>query len=434
MKGLLFTYLMTYGGAILAIFQPFYGLLIFFMFGILKPEILWHWSVPKGSYSMTIMMATMIGWALSGMGDWRLGKAWPVMGCIIGYLLWSSFSAMLAPVDFVAWRFVENNAKIIVPLVIGITLIDSVAKLRMLAWTYVLAYGYLAFEFNLNYYNGVYGGGIEVEHGMDNNSVCIGIVVAVGLSMFVLLTAKRLWQKGLVFFFLACLAHTILFSNSRGGMVALICTGLVAFFLVPKQPKHFAWLFVGAILAIRLAGPPVQERFATIFAEEEERDESAQSRLILWKAMWAAAKDSPVTGVGPDHWTLIAHHYGRPEGQEGHSLWLQILAELGFPGLLLLISFYGFCVLMLLWLVWERRNQLNPDVLNLARGVIAALVGFAVSAQFVSLEGLEIPYYVTLLGAGILKLTSDLPPPHLQRRAAPVTYYPEGSGTPALAP
>lgn len=430
MKGLLFTYLMTYGGAILAIFQPFYGLLIFFMFGILKPEILWHWAVPKGDYSLTIMIATMIGWVINGMGDWRLGRAWPVMWCIFGYLGWSALSAQAAPVDFIAWRFVQDSAKIVIPLILGITMIDSVAKLRMLAWTFVISYGYLAFEFNLNYYNGVYGGGIEVEHGMDNNSVCIGIVVAVGLSMFVLLTAKHLWQKGLVFFFLACLAHTILFSNSRGGMVALICTGLVGFFLVPKQPKHFFWLFIGAILAIRLAGPPVQQRFATIFAEEENRDESAQSRLILWQSMWSAAKDSPVMGVGPNHWPLIAHLYGRPEGQEGHSLWLQTLAELGFPGLIFLASFYAICTLMLLWLVWERRNQLNPDVLNLARGVIAALVGFAVSAQFVSLEGLEIPYYVTLLGAGILKLTSDLPPPHVQPRAYPVAYYDQAAPVP----
>jgi hypothetical protein len=33
---------------------------------------------------------------------------------------------------------------------------------------------------------------------------------------------------------------------------------------------------------------------------------------------------------------------------------------------------------------------------------IASLIGFMVSAQFVSLEALEIPYYVALLGAGSL--------------------------------
>jgi hypothetical protein len=38
--------------------------------------------------------------------------------------------------------------------------------------------------------------------------------------------------------------------------------------------------------------------------------------------------------------------------------------------------------------------------------VIAASIGLAVSAQFVSLENLEVPYYVTLIGATVLRICS----------------------------
>jgi hypothetical protein len=41
-----------------------------------------------------------------------------------------------------------------------------------------------------------------------------------------------------------------------------------------------------------------------------------------------------------------------------------------------------------------------------ARMVIASIIGFVVSAQFVSLKGLEVPYYVVLTGCGVLKLAS----------------------------
>jgi hypothetical protein len=37
---------------------------------------------------------------------------------------------------------------------------------------------------------------------------------------------------------------------------------------------------------------------------------------------------------------------------------------------------------------------------------MASLVGFVVAAQFVSLDNLEIPYYVVVIGAGVLKLAS----------------------------
>ena len=44
------------------------------VFGILKPEDLWHWSVPAGNYSRIIAVALLIGWALTGFGNWSLGR------------------------------------------------------------------------------------------------------------------------------------------------------------------------------------------------------------------------------------------------------------------------------------------------------------------------------------------------------------------------
>jgi hypothetical protein len=38
--------------------------------------------------------------------------------------------------------------------------------------------------------------------------------------------------------------------------------------------------------------------------------------------------------------------------------------------------------------------------------VIASTLGFVFTAQFVTLPGLEAPYYVALLGAGVLRLLS----------------------------
>jgi O-antigen ligase len=84
-------------------------------------------------------------------------------------------------------------------------------------------------------------------------------------------------------------------------------------------------------------------------------------------------------------------------------LWLQVTVELGVPGLLFLVSFYVLTV----WRLWRHRKQaFDPWEAHLADMVIAAIAGFAVSSQFVSLIGLELPYYVVLAGAGVLKLGS----------------------------
>ncbi len=40
MKGLIFTYVLTYGGALVSLFRPYYGFLVYVCFGLLKPEAL----------------------------------------------------------------------------------------------------------------------------------------------------------------------------------------------------------------------------------------------------------------------------------------------------------------------------------------------------------------------------------------------------------
>src|SRR5262249_40799608 len=126
----------------------------------------------------------------------------------------------------------------------------------------------------------------------------------------------------------------------------------------------------------------------------------------LWAACWDLMQKNPV-GVGPDGFGLVVEEYGFPKGKLAHSLWLQVGAEVGFVGLGLLALFYGLCIVRLLPLTRATRPVPDPWFRVAARMVIAALVGFAVSAQFVSLKGLEVPYYVVLIGAAVLKLCSD---------------------------
>jgi len=124
----------------------------------------------------------------------------------------------------------------------------------------------------------------------------------------------------------------------------------------------------------------------------------------MWEDMWDSMLHNPMLGVGPNHWPLTAPQYGWRLGKEGHSLWLQTGAELGFPGLFFLAMFYLLCLIRLWPIIRSRIHNQDPFIKNIGRMVIAGDVGFIVAAQFVSLETLEVPYYLTLLGAGALQL------------------------------
>jgi len=405
MLGLIFTYVLTFGGAVISLFNPFMGLLIYICFAIISPPAMWPWAVPQWHFARVVAIAMLIGWLFKGLGQWNFGRSRGIFLAFSGFFLWAILSALVAPSQEIAWTFVENLAKIFIPFVVGITLIDSLSKLKQLAWVMTLSLGYVAFEMNLSYLQGFNRAHLSGFAGMDNNSLAIAMVAGVGLAFFIGVGATNWWQRFIAWVSALLMAHTVMLAFSRGGMLALIVSMVASFALLPpKKPKHLLALLICVIIGIRLAGPEVTDRFVSIFAEAQERDVSAQSRLDLWSDMGDSMVRNPVLGVGPDHWPLVAPQYGWELGKEGHSLWMQVGAELGFPGAIFLILFYGFCIAKLWPIVRSRDKDVDPWYPNIGRMVIAGHVGFIISAQFVSLEGLELPYYVALLGAGGLKL------------------------------
>ena len=72
------------------------------------------------------------------------------------------------------------------------------------------------------------------------------------------------------------------------------------------------------------------------------------------------------------------------------------------------------------------------DVAIASAGVLSA-VGFIVAGQFVSVAGLEVPYYIVMIGAGLLKSQTRQPATEADPVSAPAeplrTYVP-----PALRP
>lgn len=403
-KGLLFTYLLTYGGSVLALFNPFHGLLIYVCFAIVKPDKMWFWAVPEGNYSRIVGVALLLGWLLHGCGRWQFGRGRLVVFGLVGFWSWSILSAFQAADTKAAWEYVEAIAKIVLPFLVGITTIDSLKKLKQLAWVILLSQGYVAYELNHFYVSGYNRVFFEGFADLDNNSVSIGMVTCVGLAAFMALAAEGWWTRAIALGAALAMTHAVLISFSRGGMLALTVTGVVAFCLIRKQPKHYLGVLFLVLAGVYLAGPEVRERFMTVFVDAEQRDASAQSRLDLWRDCLDAMFRFPILGVGPDNWKVISHEYGWPPGKLAHSLWLQIGAELGLVGLSLLVIFYFGCMLKL-WRV-RRMAGLDPWFGHAACMVIAALAGFAVSAQFVSLDRLEVPYYIALLGAGVLKVIS----------------------------
>lgn len=384
--------------------------MIYFAFAIITPEAMWYWAVPRGNYSRTIAIALLIGWVLQRFGTWKFYGAAPIIYSLIGFWLWAALSSQASEYPQVAWNFLTPFAKILLPIVVAMTTINTVQQVKILAWVLALSQGYIAYEFNIQYIFDRFNRATSAEGyaRMDNNSLCIAMVTGCGLAFFIALRDTVIWRKWFMFMIAAMLAHVPMFGDSRGAMLSLVITGVATFFLIPKQPKHYAIFLLAVVVGLRMAGPVVVERFSTIFVDDDRRDKSSQSRLDLWEGCWRVMQEYPLLGIGADCWPLVSDVYTDnlyKKGKEAHSVWFQTGAELGFPGLFLLANWYGLTCWRL-WVITRRKDLIDPWLADSARMVIAALVAFGVSACFVSLEGLQLPYYVCLLGACTIKVAT----------------------------
>ena len=407
MKGLIFTWLLTLVGVSTSFINPYSGFLVYVALAILRPDFLWSSHITGGRFSLIVAGAMLLNWLIRCCGNWNLGPARRIVMLFTGSWMWAVFLSLQADSPDHAWYYVEQQAKILLPFLVGITTVKTVDDLKKLAWVIVICEGFVALEMNRWYFSG-YNYLWHIGFGsVDNNSAAIGFVTALGVAFFLFFNQQQLWRKGVIAFFAAMLGHAILFSFSRGAMLATVVFACVAFVIIKKSTVHYAVFGAGLVAGIVLAGPEVRDRFFDSFASSSGvREASAQSRVDLWKDCFTLLMQNPIMGCGPDHWPLHAHEFGWPKGKEAHSLWVQTTVELGIPGIAMFMGFYLACIWRC-WLFLQRvRATDDPWFTDAARMTIAALVGFMVAAQFVSLEALEIPYYVALLGAGSLAVYS----------------------------
>ena len=126
------TYLLAWGALPIYVFYPFIGLLAYVCFAILAPESLWFWEFggqAGGGFSFVIAIALLIGWAFQSFGNWQFGRAGLTVFSIVFFLLWTAAAYPLSSNLDVAWPYLYSLFKIVLPFMVGITLIKDVKQL-----------------------------------------------------------------------------------------------------------------------------------------------------------------------------------------------------------------------------------------------------------------------------------------------------------------
>ncbi len=397
--------------------NPLCGVIIYYVFGILRPQELWDWAMPEGvSWSYYVGLATLLAGfllAIGGLPDRRSPTPQrPHFGnghyMMLVFGAWIFVTYVLALNQEVAHRWFMEYLKIVLMFAASAVIIRTVYEIRMLMVCAIITLAYLCFEINLDYLKSGYLKIYFYGHGgLDNNGAGLMLAMSVPLFYFMFESLTSRW-RWLALLAIPAAIHAVQMTFSRGAMLSLIVIAP----LVVLRSRYRKWLLIGLVtlgppLIYLTAGKQIQDRFFSI-ETAHELDDSAKSRFMSWTAALKIASDYPIFGVGVRNSNLYSHRYGADmEGRTIHSTYLQIAADNGFVGL-------GVYLLLLLT-VWRElryvrqatRGLDDPEsrlYYGMASGIEAALAAFCFGSLFLSLEIFELPYMLMMCGSQLALL------------------------------
>lgn len=207
----------------------------------------------------------------------------------------------------------------------------------------------------------------------------------------------------------------VLNTLSRSGLIAL-GSMMVAGVAFGGRWRRWAVLVL-ALGAIGVVGYYVG--IAPVGARARVTSGDTSGRSTIWTLAWRMARANPFLGVGSGNFSVTSVHFLQAPGaltradlivdtpKVAHNIYLELLADLGLPGLLALLGLLGGS----LGAAWRAaqlfENSGNQDLELIARSVVLALVGFMVSDFFLSNQFSKQLWLLVALGPTLLALARN---------------------------
>ena len=302
-----------------------------------------------------------------------------------------------------------EHAKGLFTFVLVLNLVRSRVTLDRAVWTILLVGAALstisAFQVFTSSYDLDFGGFARIKDAQivgdlrqsrisgpcaDPNFYAQILIPLIPLGMVRLWSEKSLWRKALgAYGTVACLC-ALVFTYSRGAVLALLVMLVVALPILRLRLKHCLLGISLLGLSIMLAPRQFEQRLATLaqFVNAKESstntDSSFRQRALLMRAAWEMWREHPFLGVGAGNYaeqypdfanrvgSTVSSYEEFGEKRYAHSLYLEIGAETGLAGIVVfsaILCAAGICG----WRAFRSYRRLRD--LKMARLVVSLMIG-----------------------------------------------------------
>jgi putative inorganic carbon (HCO3(-)) transporter len=380
--------------AVVSFLNPFLGVLSWTWVSYFSPnQFTWGWSrrIPGGE---VIAIPTLLGLLMTP--ERRMPPLTRETFLLIILWIWfgvTTLNVLHSPIlehhlaDTTA-QFLQVSKTLLMTFIAMILLTDK-NKLRW--WCLVTAACFIVLSLKGAIWGVLTGGEFRVYgpgRSMigDNNDFALAVNISLPIIYYLAQTetSQRIRLALRVGFFFGMIA--VVLTYSRGGLLGLGAV-MVAIVLQSKRKLRGLSLIFGLVLLVFLVAPGKWiERMETI-RTAAQTDPSARSRIFAWKFSTLLALDHPILGGGFETFSgELYDRYGMG-GQEivhgPHSIYFQMLAEHGFPGLAIFLALLISCMLSC-QKIKRRLRRVDPEswLIPYSSMVIASLCAYATSGAF----------------------------------------------------
>ena len=367
------------------------------------------------------VLAWLAAMTTRGQGVGDLFSAHPLLGYVlIVFLAWAAVGMLFAQDPAAAQEGVRAYALNVILLVIAFTAVRTrgqairVAGALLIGAVIAAGFGILsppAAQTDFDEVGRLAGGSLGP------NELAATLVAAMALAFAFLAGWRRkpivrLLALGAAVF---CMAGVLL-SLSRGGLIALgVALLAAALFGGPRRMAAVALLVAVGLGAVAYFGYVASEG-----ARERitEANTSGNGRSDIWAVGWRMVEDKPVTGVGVGNFPGSSVHYLLEPGavlrdefivdepKVAHNIYLEVLAEMGVPGLALLLFILG-TALTCAWRAARAFARVGDfEMEMLSRGVLVGLCALLVANFFISDQFSKVLWLLLALGPSLLAISA----------------------------
>ena len=321
----------------------------------------------------------------------------PVNILLILFILWMTITTVFAFEPSEAWPLWDRMWRIQLITFITMIVIKSRLEIYRLIWVIVISMGFYGIKGGI--FTVLNGGstrvwGPEGSFIGGNNEIGLALCMIVPIMRYLLLVESKIRIKqGLVISILLSLL-SILGTQSRGALLGMLS---MIIFLILKSRKRFVLLLLMIIsipIIIGFMPDSWHERMGTI--NHYQKDSSAMGRINAWGAAINIAMDN-LTGGGykglPIPWVFQKYAENPTDIHDAHSIYFQVLAEHGFPGLILFISIAVAAWRLASSLMKATNNK--PDlqwIYDLSSMIQVSFIGYWSAGAFLGLADFDLYY------------------------------------------